>query len=159
MSKPYTVQCGYYGHSGNVVEVRADTPEEACQKAIEAVNGDEADGWKMSDACTDTYVDAICEGDEAHLWSDKNPLRVPDEFKEATEQLGAALMSAVKSLMAERDCLYDSVAKPGTGEIDDDDDRRMVEEADAEIDRYRDVLRRCGYGMALDGQTPTQESA
>lgn len=148
MSTLYTVQCGYWGHSGNVVEVHADTPEEACQKAIEAANGDHADGWTDAHGVsTDTHIDAICEGDEAKLWADGNPIGVPDEFKATTDQLAAALKEATKSLIAERDCQYESVATPSTGEVEDEDDARMLAEMDAEIDGYRAALERAGVTL------------
>ena len=147
----YTVQCGYHTHYGNVVEVEADTLDGALAKAVEEAGM--SDAWKSTDACGDTYVDAVCEGGEERLWADDNPFAVPDEFKDDADQLAAALLSATKSLIAERDCLYQSVAT-SDGTIWDADDQRQVSEADAEIDAYRAVLKRCGYlGDGATGRT------
>ena len=151
MSKPYTVQCGYLSHYAHIGNVEADSPEEAAEKAIEAAGA--SDLWKSTDGSATTFVDAMCEGEDADgdLWGD-GAIPVPGKYRQDADQLAGALREAIKSLVAERDCQYESVAVPSTGEIDDEEDAGMIREMDAEIDRYRDVLKRCGYGGPTTGE-------
>ena len=67
MSRPWTVQVGYNAHYCNTVTVGADTLEEALEKAIGAANEDAA-GWRSTDHCSDSFVDAVCEGSDADPW-------------------------------------------------------------------------------------------
>lgn len=60
------------------------------------------------------------------------------------QRLAAALLHATKSLIAERDCLNESVARPDTGEVDDPDDAAMLASYDADIDRYLELLAEAG---------------
>ena len=64
MSRPWTVQVGYNAHYCNTVTVGADTLEEALEKAIGAANEDAA-GWRSTDHCSDSFVDAVYEGSDA----------------------------------------------------------------------------------------------
>ena len=43
--------------------VEAETLEEALDKAIETANADDA--WRSTGHCSDTFVDAVCEGADA----------------------------------------------------------------------------------------------
>ena len=61
MTRPWTVQVGYNAHHRNTVTVEAATPAEALEKAIAAANEDSA-GWRSTDHCSDSFVDAYCEG-------------------------------------------------------------------------------------------------
>jgi hypothetical protein len=73
----YTVQCGYAAYWANTQIVEAESPEEACEKAIEAANGDPV--WRSVDDVGDTFVDAIREG-EGDPWD--GPCAVPERFSE-----------------------------------------------------------------------------
>ena len=73
-----------------------------------------------------------------------------------THRLTRALLHAAKSLIAERDLLNESFACPSTGEIDDADDRAIVESLDAGIDRYLELLAEAGAWPELD--PPIDES-
>ena len=83
MSRPFTVQVAYMAHFANTVSVEADTLEEALEKAIAAANED-GDGWKSTDHCSNSYVDAVCEGAGADPWGE-NALPMPDRFSEHGE--------------------------------------------------------------------------
>ena len=79
----YTVQCAYAGFFANTVSVRAETPDEALEKAIEAANQDP--NWKSLDHCGPTHVDAYCVGRDEDPWDDDNSLPVPAKFSEQGE--------------------------------------------------------------------------
>ena len=64
MTRPFTVQVGYFIHFANTVTVEAQTLEEALEKAVAAAN-ENPEGWKGTDHVTDTFVDAACEGPAA----------------------------------------------------------------------------------------------
>ena len=83
MSRPWTVQVGYNAHHCNTVTVEAGTPEEALEKAIAAANEDAA-GWRSTDHCSDSHVDAFCVGAGADPWGEGS-LPVPDRFSEHGE--------------------------------------------------------------------------
>lgn len=72
------------------------------------------------------------------------------------ERLAEALLHATKSLIAERNVMRDSVACPHTGEVDDADDRRVIESMDADIDRYLALLAEAGMWPEID--PPIDES-
>ncbi len=82
--QPWTVQCSYADHYTNTVVVEAKTPEEACERAIEAANG--SDCWKSLDWCGPTFVDALAPGEDVDPW-DRHGSRtpVPDAYTEAGE--------------------------------------------------------------------------
>ena len=84
MSRPWTVQVGYYAHHCNTVTVEADTLGEALEKAVAAANEDGA-GWRSTDHCTDSFVDAVCEGANADPWDRGAALPVPGRFSEHGE--------------------------------------------------------------------------
>ena len=84
MSRPWTVQVGYNAHHCNTVTVEADTLEEALKKAIEAANEDAA-GWRSTDHCSNSFVDAVCEGADADPWDRDATLPVPARFSEHGE--------------------------------------------------------------------------
>ena len=80
----YTVQCGFADYMRNYATVEAATVDEACEKAIAAAGDD--DGWKSLCHAGDTFVDAICIGEnENDVWSDDPDVRceVPHEYTEA----------------------------------------------------------------------------
>ena len=79
----YTVQCAYAGYFANTVSVEAETPDEALEKAIEAVNQDP--NWKSVDHCGPTHVDAYCMGRDEDPWEDDRSLPVPARFTERGE--------------------------------------------------------------------------
>ena len=83
MSRPWTVQVGYNAHHCNTVTVEAGTIEEALEKAVAAANEDAA-GWRSSDHCSDSFVDAFCEGAGCDPW-EKAALPVPARFSEHGE--------------------------------------------------------------------------
>ena len=83
MTRQFTVQCGYYTHYANTVTVEADTLEDALEKAVAAAN-DHAEGWRSTDHCSDTFVDAVCEGAAGDPWGDGS-LPVPGRFSEHGE--------------------------------------------------------------------------
>lgn len=83
MSRQFTVQCGYNAHYSNTVTVEAGTLDEALEKAVAAANQD-ADGWRSTDHCSATFVDAVCEGADAEPWGE-DALPVPDRFTEQGE--------------------------------------------------------------------------
>ena len=82
MSRQFTVQCAYNAHYSNTVTVEAATLEEALEKAVAAANED-ADGWRSTDHCSNTYVDAVCEG-IGDPWGD-GAFPVPGRFSELGE--------------------------------------------------------------------------
>ena len=63
---------------------------------------------------------------------------------ETTRALAEALLSAVKTLTAERDCQYDCCTT-ADGRYTDPDDERQIAEWDAEIDGYKAALQQAGY--------------
>lgn len=80
----YTVQCSFAAYDTNIVVVEADTLTEALQKAI--ANANEGDGWKASDDCGPTFVDAVAEGDDVDPWRGfVSALPVPERFTERGE--------------------------------------------------------------------------
>ncbi len=83
MTRPWTVQVGYNAHHCNTVTVEAATLHEALEKAIAAANEDSA-GWRSTDHCSDSYVDAFCEGAGADPWGEGS-LPVPGRFSEHGE--------------------------------------------------------------------------
>ena len=83
MSRQFTVQCGYSTHFSNTVTVEAGTLDEALEKAVAATNED-AEGWRPTDHCSDTFVDAVCEGAGGDPWGD-DTLPVPGRFSERGE--------------------------------------------------------------------------
>ena len=83
MRRQFTVQCGYSTHYANTVMVEAHTLEEALEKAVAAANED-AEGWRSTDHCSNTFVDAVCEGADGDPWGDGS-LPVPGRFSEHGE--------------------------------------------------------------------------
>ena len=84
MSRPWTVQVGYNAHHCNTVSVEADTLEHAVEKAVETANEDAA-GWRSTDHCSISFVDAVCEGADADPWDRDATLPVPPRFSEHGE--------------------------------------------------------------------------
>ena len=78
----YTVCCGYASHYHNTVTVKADTLGEALEKAIEQAGDDPH--WKSVDQASQTFVDAVTEGEDADPWGDTT-IPVPDRFTEKGE--------------------------------------------------------------------------
>ncbi len=83
MTRPWTVQVGYNAHHCNTVTVEAGALEDALEKAVAAANEDAA-GWRSTDHCSDSFVDAVCEGAGADPWGDGS-LPVPGRFTEHGE--------------------------------------------------------------------------
>ena len=83
MKRPWTAQCSYAGYWSITVTVEAETLDEALEKAIETAN--QSEGWRSSDHCGDTHVDAVCEGADADPWSSETSLPVPGRFTEYGE--------------------------------------------------------------------------
>ena len=83
MTRPWTVQVGYHAHHCNTVTVEAETSVEALEKAIAAANEDSA-GWRSTDHCSESYIDAYCEGAGADPWGEGS-LPVPGRFSEHGE--------------------------------------------------------------------------
>ena len=73
----YIVCCGYASHYHNTVTVEADTLDEALEKAIEQAGDDPH--WKSVDQASQTFVDAVAEGEDADPWGDTT-IPVPDRF-------------------------------------------------------------------------------
>ena len=78
----FTVCCGYASHYHNTVTVEADTLDEALEKAIEQASDDPH--WKSVDQASQTFVDAVAEGEEADPWSG-TAIPIPDRFTEKGE--------------------------------------------------------------------------
>ena len=78
----YTVCCGYASHYHNTVTIEADSLDEALEKAIEQAGDDPH--WKSVDQASQTFVDAIAEGEDADPWGD-TALPIPDRFTENGE--------------------------------------------------------------------------
>ena len=78
----YTVCCGYASHYHNTVTIEADTLDEALEKAIEQAGDDPH--WKSVDQASQTFVDAVAEGEDADPWGDTT-IPVPDRFTEKGE--------------------------------------------------------------------------
>ena len=93
MSRPWTVQVGYNAHHCNTVTVEAGTIEEALEKAVAAANEDAA-GWRSSDHCSDSFVDALCEGAAGDPWGE-GALPVPARFSEHGEPPVVTLVGPV----------------------------------------------------------------
>ena len=83
MTRKFTIQCAYNTHYANTVTVEADSLDEALEKAIETANEDPA-GWRCTDHCSETFVDAVCEGADCDPWGE-GALPVPDRFSERGE--------------------------------------------------------------------------
>ena len=83
MTRPFTVQVGYFVHFANTVTLEAQTLEEALEKAVAAAN-ENPEGWKGTDHVTDSFVDAACEGADGDPWGDES-LPIPDRFTERRE--------------------------------------------------------------------------
>ena len=78
----YTVQCAYAAWRANTVSVEADGLEEALERAIARADADDA-GWKSSDHCGPTFVEAAAEGRDAEPWSgSRSALPIPERFTE-----------------------------------------------------------------------------
>ena len=93
MTRPWTVQVGYNAHHCNIVTVEAATLDEALEKAIAAANDDSA-GWRSTDHCSDSYVEAFCEGDGADPWGEGS-LPVPGRYSEHGEPPVVTLVGPV----------------------------------------------------------------
>ncbi len=77
----FTVQCGYASWHACTVVVAAPTVAQACERAVEAANASSA--WRPLDACGQTCVDAIAEGDDVDPWMPSGPpIAVPLTFAE-----------------------------------------------------------------------------
>ena len=83
MTRPWTVQVGYAAYWAHTVTVEAETLDEALEKAIETAN--QSEGWRSTDHCGDSFVDAACEGADADPWNSETSLPVPDRFTEQGE--------------------------------------------------------------------------
>ena len=94
MSRPWTVQVGYNAHHCNTVTVEARTIGEALAKAIETANEDAA-GWRSTDHCSNSFVDAACEGADADPWDRDATLPVPARFSEHGEPTVVTLAGPV----------------------------------------------------------------
>lgn len=74
----YTVQLGFADYYRNVLTVEAASVDDACEKAMQ----EDDDGWKSLCHAGDTFVDAVCEGEnEANLWPDDVEARIPVPHK------------------------------------------------------------------------------
>ena len=76
----YTVALAYRQTYATTINVEADSIEEACRRALE-----EADDFEACDACGDTFIEAIAEGN-ATPWKAgalcESVLPVPAQFQE-----------------------------------------------------------------------------
>ena len=77
----FTVCCGYASHYHNTVTVEADTLDEALEKAIEQAGDDPH--WKSVDQASQTFVDAVAEGEDADLCD--AAIAIPDRFTQNGE--------------------------------------------------------------------------
>ena len=78
----YTVCCGYASHYHNTVTVKADTLDAALARAIEQAGDDPH--WKSIDQASQTFVEALAEGEEADPWGD-TAIPVPNHFTQNGE--------------------------------------------------------------------------
>lgn len=77
----YTVQCGYNRPYALMLTVEAESVFEACHRAVEEASG--VDAWKGLDHVSNTYVDAIREGEDIDPWSrEGSRIPVPLEHSE-----------------------------------------------------------------------------
>ena len=83
MTRKFTIQCAYTTHYANTVTLEPDSLDEALEKAIEAANEDSA-GWRGTDHCSETFIDAVCEGAGCDPWGEGG-LPVSDRFSEHGE--------------------------------------------------------------------------
>ncbi len=80
--RPFTVAVSYPGYYGATVTVHAANVAAACELAIEEANNDSG-AWKSLDACGETCVDAIAEGDDVDPWArNGSTLPVPAKYRE-----------------------------------------------------------------------------
>ena len=77
----WTVQCGYATYQYVVVQVQAETAEEACAKAKDAA--EDSDNWSSHDHVGDTFVDGLERGrKDAIGWSSSDGVDVPRKHSE-----------------------------------------------------------------------------
>ena len=75
----YTVQAGHTAHYATTLTVEAETLEDALDAAIARAN--DVPCWQATCDCSDTFVDAVAEGERAGAWG-KDSLSVPERFTE-----------------------------------------------------------------------------
>ena len=79
----YTVELCYWNPELCTVVVEAESVEEACQKAIEESDEEygKGGGWTCYDACTETKVSNIAEGDNVDLYATgQQSLSIPRNY-------------------------------------------------------------------------------
>lgn len=80
----FTVQCGNAAYYSRTQTVDADTLDAALDAAITEANAH--DDWVSEDVCSNTFVEAVAEGDDVDLWSDAvRQLNIPARFTERGE--------------------------------------------------------------------------
>lgn len=123
----WTVQCGFAAYYANTVVVEANSPEEACERAIDEANS--SDAWKSLDHCGETFIDAIAPGADVSPWHDHNAAKaVPDRYAENGEERSraAAALAFVKRVAADL----------GAGTPDPVDPTALAKEAVALLERF-----------------------
>ena len=98
----YTIQCAWNGPWAATVIVEAESPEEACETAIQQAN--DAGDWRSSDACGATYIDAIRPGAHNNAWphdDDGERIEVPWDYSEpAADPLVGRMAAEAERLVA-----------------------------------------------------------
>lgn len=128
----FTVQCGYAAYYARTQTVEVDTLDAALDAAITEANAH--DDWSSEDVCSNTFIDAVAEGDDVDLWSDAvRQLNIPARFTERGE--GPRIIIIVKNKRVESVAIGGGYARVELRDYDraqDDPDTQI----DAEGRRY-----------------------
>ena len=126
----FTVQCGYAAYYSRTQTVDADTLDEALEAAITEANAH--DDWSPEDVCSNTFIDAVAEGNDVDLWSDAvRQLSIPARFTERGE--GPRIIIIVKNKRVESVAIGGRYARV---EVRDYDRADPNSQTDAEGRRY-----------------------
>jgi hypothetical protein len=126
----FTVQCGYAAYYSRTQTVEADTLDEALDAAIAEANAH--DDWVSEDVSSNTFIEAIAEGDDVDLWSDAaRQLSIPARFTERGE--GPRIIIILKNHRVESVAISGGYARV---ELRDYDRADPNAQTDAEGRRY-----------------------
>ena len=123
----YIVQCGYAAYYCKAVTVEGDTLDEALDGAIETANG--AADWSSADVSSDTFIEAVAEGDGVDLWDDAiRQLTIPARFTEKGE--GPRIIVMVSGGLVQSVSIDGGYARVEVRGYDDADDAHAKTDAD-----------------------------
>jgi len=115
----FTVQCGYAAYYSRTQTIEADTLDEALDAAIAEANAH--DDWSSEDVCSNTFIDAVAEGNDVDLWSDDvRQLSIPARFTERGE--GPLIIAIVKDHRVESVAIGGGYARVELRDYDRADD-------------------------------------